>query len=160
MRRPHLQSHVTHQPRGHVKNQKQYISTFTGPMYPKLSRVVTQDAGTPTTKSRNTSILWSRGKQKALYFPFHKAYGPQTWLGLTQDERTLPKTSPDTSITWSCVKSKRFVSTFTRSTLPELGMVLNQDDGAPPKTSRNISVVWSREKSKPSYFLNHWVVEM
>ena len=39
MRGPHLQSHMTHQPRGHVTNQKRYIYTFTRPMDPKLSRV-------------------------------------------------------------------------------------------------------------------------
>ena len=41
MRGPHLRCHVTHQPRGHVKNQNRYISTFTGPMDPKLSQLVT-----------------------------------------------------------------------------------------------------------------------
>ena len=32
--------------RGHVTNKKRYISTFTSPMAPKLSRVVTLDEGT------------------------------------------------------------------------------------------------------------------
>ena len=29
MREPQVQSHVTHQPRGHVANKKRYIFTFT-----------------------------------------------------------------------------------------------------------------------------------
>ena len=33
-------SHVTHQSSGHVTNQRCYVSTFTRPMDPKLSRVV------------------------------------------------------------------------------------------------------------------------
>ena len=37
MRGPQLQSHVTHQPRGHVTNQKRNLSTFTRTMNPKLS---------------------------------------------------------------------------------------------------------------------------
>ena len=41
MRGPHLQSQVTHQLRGHVTNQKRYISTFARPMDPKLSMVMT-----------------------------------------------------------------------------------------------------------------------
>ena len=38
---PHLKGHVTHQPNGHVTNQKRYISTFSRPMDSKLSRLVT-----------------------------------------------------------------------------------------------------------------------
>ena len=37
---------------------------------------------------------------------------------------------------------------------------LNQDEGVPSNKSRDTSIMWSREKSKPSYFLNHKVVEM
>ena len=35
MRGLHLQNHVTHRSRGHVANQKRFISTFTRPMDPK-----------------------------------------------------------------------------------------------------------------------------
>ena len=41
MRESHPQSHVIHRLRGHVANQRRYISTFTRYMDPKLSRVVT-----------------------------------------------------------------------------------------------------------------------
>ena len=41
MRGPHPQSHVTHQPSGHVTNRKWYISTFKIPVYPKFRRVLT-----------------------------------------------------------------------------------------------------------------------
>ena len=43
MRRPYPQSHVTHQPRGQVTNQKRYISTFIRSMAPKLARTLSQD---------------------------------------------------------------------------------------------------------------------
>ena len=39
------------------------------------------DEGTPPTKSRDTSISWSRDKYKTLYFHFHKAYVTQTYQG-------------------------------------------------------------------------------
>ena len=41
MRGPHLQRHVTHRPWGHVTNQKRCIPTFTRPMDPKHSGLVT-----------------------------------------------------------------------------------------------------------------------
>ena len=75
---PHPQSHVTHRPSGFVTNQRCYNSTFTRPMDPKLSRVVTQDERTPPTKSRDKSNKWSRDKSKIFYLYFHKAQGPQT----------------------------------------------------------------------------------
>ena len=40
MREPHPQSHVKHQPLGHVKTQTRYISTFIRPMDSKLSRIL------------------------------------------------------------------------------------------------------------------------
>ena len=49
MRGPHTQSHVTFWCHGHETNKKRYISIFTRSMYPKLSRVVTYDEGTPPT---------------------------------------------------------------------------------------------------------------
>ena len=56
IRGPHPQSHVTLQYHGHVTNKRRYISTFTRPIDPKLSRMVTYDEGTLPTKSRNRSI--------------------------------------------------------------------------------------------------------
>ena len=41
MRGPHPQSHMILRYRGHVTNKKRYISVFTKPMDPKLSRVAT-----------------------------------------------------------------------------------------------------------------------
>ena len=40
MKEPHPQSHVTHRPHGHAANQRSYISTFTRPKDPKLSRIL------------------------------------------------------------------------------------------------------------------------
>ena len=81
MRGPHPQRHVTVRYRGDVINKKRYISTFTRPMDPKLSSVVTQDEGTPLTKSRNTSISLTRDKLKTFYLHFHKAHAPQNQAG-------------------------------------------------------------------------------
>ena len=78
MRGPHPQSHETLRYRGHVTNTKRYISTFTRPVHLKLRRVVTQDEGTPPTKSRDTSTAWSCDNSKTLYLHFHKAFGSQT----------------------------------------------------------------------------------
>ena len=44
----------------------------------KFSRVVHSDDSTPPTKSRDTLILWSSDKWKALYLHFHKASRSQT----------------------------------------------------------------------------------
>ena len=45
-------------------------------MGPKFSRLVTLDEENQPTKSRNTSIVWSRDKSKMSYL-FHKAQDPQ-----------------------------------------------------------------------------------
>ena len=60
----HLQSHATHRSRGHVTNQKRYISTLTRPTDPKLCRVVAQDEEISSSKSHDTSTTWSRNKSK------------------------------------------------------------------------------------------------
>ena len=73
----HLQSHVTHRSRGHVTNQKRYISTFTRPTDPKLCRVVAQDEEISSTKSHDTQPRGHVTNQKTLYLYFRKAYGPQ-----------------------------------------------------------------------------------
>ena len=60
----HLQSHVIHRPRGHVTNEKRYISTFTMPTDPKLCRAVAQDEEISPTKSHDTSTTWTCDKSK------------------------------------------------------------------------------------------------
>ena len=42
MSRPQPQGHVKHQYRGYVTSKKHFISTFTRPLDPKRSRMVTQ----------------------------------------------------------------------------------------------------------------------
>ena len=77
MRGPNPKDHVTIWYRGYVTNQKRYVSTFTRPMDPKLSRVITYDMETPPAKSRDTSITWSSEKSKMFCLHIHKVYGPQ-----------------------------------------------------------------------------------
>ena len=62
MREPHPQGLASIGWCGHVTNKKRYISTFTRSMAPKRSKEVTQDEGTPPTKSLDTLIAWSRDK--------------------------------------------------------------------------------------------------
>ena len=113
MRGPHPQSHEILRYRGHVTNKKRYISNFTRPMDPKLSRVVTYDEKTSPAKSHRS----------------HRSGGHVSSQNISSPHSQGPRS-------------------------PKLGRLLNQDERAPPKKS------WSREKSKPSYFLNHRVVEM
>ena len=104
MRGPHLRSHVTHQVRGHVTNRKRCTSTFTRPMDPKLSWVVTQDERTSPTKSRR-----SRGHVLSLNVLSPDSQGlrsPELGSVLNQNEGAPPKKSRDTSIVWSREKSK------------------------------------------------------
>ena len=78
MREPHPQRRVKHEPSGLVTHQRCYTSTFTRPMDPKLSRLVTQDKEISPTKSSESSIKWSRDKSKIFYLHFHTVQGPQT----------------------------------------------------------------------------------
>ena len=73
----HLQSHVTHRPRGHVTNQKRYISTFTSPTDPKLCRVVAQMRRSHLQSHMTHQPRGHVTNQKTLYLYFCKAYGPQ-----------------------------------------------------------------------------------
>ena len=76
MRGPHPQSHVTLQYHGHVTNKKRYISTFTRPIDPKISRLVTSDEGTLPTKSRDPLTTWSRDKSKTYISTFARPMDP------------------------------------------------------------------------------------
>ena len=109
MRRSHLQSHMPHWPRGHVTNQKRYISTFTRPTDPKLCRVVAQDEEISSTKSHDTSTTWSRDKSKNVISPLSQGLWilnlASSWL---KTREPPPTKSRDTSITWLGDKSKTF----------------------------------------------------
>ena len=112
MRRSHPQSHVAFQCRGHVTNKKRYNSTFTRPMDPKLSRVVTQDERIPPTKSRDILITW---QIKSIIFLLSKAYGPQTLQGGDLGWGKPTDKSRDTSKTWSRDKSKTLYLHFHKA---------------------------------------------
>ena len=144
MRGPHPPSHVTLRYRGHVTNKKRYISTFTRSMDPKLAKVVSQDEGTPSTTSRDTSTMGSRDESKTLYTYFHKTYGPQTqrvgdFPVDTQSHMTLQYCSHVTN-------KKCYISIFIRPVDPKLGRVVTQDERTSPTNSRDTSTTWSRDK--------------
>ena len=147
MRGCHPQSYVTLRYGGHVSNKKHFISTFTRSMDPKLTRVVTQDEGTPPTTLRDTSTMGSHDKSKALYLHFHKAYRPKLSRVETQDDLTLPTKSRSTL--WSLGKEKTLYFHISTQCLgPKLSSVLTQDEVNPPKKLRDTSIGLSRDKSK------------
>ena len=78
MRGHHLQSHVTFQYRRHVAKEKRYISFFTSPMDPKLSRVVTYDEGTSPTKSRHIDYVITWQIKNAIYPLSQGLWSPPT----------------------------------------------------------------------------------
>ena len=80
--------------RGHVTNKK-HISTFTRPMYPKLSRVVTQDEETPLPKSLDSLISWSRNKLKKRISTFTRPINSKLRSVVFLDEGTPPTKSRD-----------------------------------------------------------------
>ena len=80
--------------RGHVTNKK-HISTFTRPMYPKLSRVVTQDEKTPLPKSLDSLISWSRNKLKKRISTFTRPINSKLRSVVFLDEGTPPTKSRD-----------------------------------------------------------------
>ena len=86
MRRPHPQSHVTLQYRGHVTNRKCYICTFTRPMNLKLTRVVTLDEGLHLQSHVTQRTCGHVTKQKCLYLHIDKAHRSKMltacWLGM------------------------------------------------------------------------------
>ena len=81
-------------------------STSIRSMDPKLSRVVTQDEVTPLTKSRDTSILWSRDNKKHYISTFTRPMDSKLNKVMTQDDGTPSTKSRGTSNAWSCDKRK------------------------------------------------------
>ena len=71
MRRPQLQSHVTHRSRAHVSIKNGLSPHSQDPWPPKLGRMLDQDEGVLPKKSRDTSIVWSREESKSSYFLNH-----------------------------------------------------------------------------------------
>ena len=143
MRGPHSQSHVTLQYCGHVTNKKHYISTFTRPMDSKLNNVMTQDDGTPSTKSRGTSSAWSCDKQKTLYFYIKKVHVLQDLTRRLKMRGLHPK---DHVIVRSCshVKiQKRHIFSTTRPMAPKLSRMGTQIDGTSCTKQNNTSFSWS-----------------
>ena len=106
-------------------------------------------------------ILRYRGhvtNKKRYISTFTRPMDPKLIRVVTYNERTSPAKSHRSHRSH---RSRGHVSSQNISSphwqvprSPKLGRLLNQDERAPPKKS------WSREKSKPSYFLNHRVVEM
>ena len=113
-RQPHPQIHVTLQYQGHVTSKKRYISTFTRPMDPKLSRVVTQDEETSPTMSRDNSITWPRVKSKTFYLHIHKAPGPQNLIGYwIRMRETHPKSHVTLQLCGHVKNQNRHISSST-----------------------------------------------
>ena len=69
----HTRSHLTFWSSGLVTNVRPYVCTFAISLATKLDRVVTCDGGTPSSRSCDLLIMWSREKMKKTciytYFP-------------------------------------------------------------------------------------------
>ena len=74
MRRPYPQSHLTFWLRGHVTNQKSYVSTYARPMPPRCWLRMME----PHPKSYVTLHPIVTWKFKTVIFPKPRAYGRQT----------------------------------------------------------------------------------
>ena len=100
MRGSHPQGHVTLRHCGYVTNQKRYISTFTRPIEPKLSRMVTYDKGTLPAKSRDTICLH-----------IHKVQWPQNLVGCWLKMREAhPKSNVTLELCFHVQNKKRHIS--------------------------------------------------
>ena len=82
------------------------ISSSIRPMDPNLSRVVTQDEGTPPTKSRDTLIWGHVTKKKRYISTFTRPVDSKLSRVVTQYDGISPTKSRDTSTTWSRDKSE------------------------------------------------------
>ena len=78
---------------GHATNGKCYIFFSTKPQVNKHGRVVVLDKGLLTTKSRDSSIKWSRKKHRNLIYPLSPGLWPPNRTGwllkLSQVKRTF-----------------------------------------------------------------------
>lgn len=87
---------------GHATNGKCYIFFSTKPQVNTHGRVVVLDKGLLTTKSRDSSIKWSRKKHRNLIYPLSPGLWPPNRTGwllkLSQVKRTLVMWSRE--ITW------------------------------------------------------------
>ena len=102
MRGPHPQSHVTLRYCGHVTNKKQYISTFTRPMYPKLDNVVTQVRGPYPPQSHVALRYRGHVINKIRYIStFTRPMYLKLKSVVTLNEGAPPTKSRETSTTWS-----------------------------------------------------------
>ena len=121
MMRSHLQSHVTHRPRGHMTNQKRYISIFTRPADPKLCRVVAQDEEISSAKSHGTSTTWSRDKSKNFISLLSQGLWTPNLAGWGLKMRG---SHPQSHVRLQCrghvPNKKGYISTFTRPMDPKL----------------------------------------
>ena len=126
MRGLNTQSHVTFWSRGHLTNKKHYKSTFTRPMDPKISKMVTYDERTPPTKSRDYSISRSRDKSKTLHLHFLKVYDPKLSRMMTSKFGIPPTKSHNRTIKCSCEKSKYFIFIFTRRKAHKLSRMVTR----------------------------------
>ena len=144
MRGPHPQSHMTLQYRSRVTDKKRCISTFTRPMDPKPSRVVTQDEGKSHVTLRHREHL----NNKKCYISTSIQYmDPKRSRVVTQNQRNPPTKSRDISIVWSRDKSQDLDEAQDPQT--------QQDGDQNKKTPANMSCVTLITSSCDNY-LQSW----
>ena len=148
---PHPKSHETLRYFGHVTNKKRYISTFTRPMDPKLSKVLTQMRG-PHLQSHVTHRPCGHARNQNRYiFTFTRPMDPKLSRLVTQDKGTHPQTHMTLQYRGHVTNKKSYISTFTRPMNRKLSRLVIQDEGASPTNSRDTSTTWSHDKSNTLY---------
>ena len=120
MREPHQQSHMTHRPRGHVTNQKRYISTFTRPWPPKLSIVLAQIRG-PIPKNHVTLRSFSQATTQKCHISSTTrpmAFKLSRMVTLVEESSRIKPNDTCSSILWS-----RYIIYVTLPPLDKLKML-------------------------------------
>ena len=145
MKGPHPQSHVTDRSSGHVTNQRRYIQTFTSPMDPKLSRVVTQNEGTPSTSHVTHQPRSHVTNQRRYISTFSRQMDPKLSRVVTQYEVTPLTKSRNRSIKWSRNKSKLFCLYFHKAQGLQTQQGGNQNEKIPPNISCDTLITPSRD---------------
>ena len=148
MRGPHPYGHVTHRPRDHVTNQKRYISTFTKPMGPQLSRLVTLDEGLHPQSyvTFDHVVTW---QIKNVISPLSQGlWTPHLAEWCLRMRKPHPQSHVTLRHRGHLTNKKRYISTFIQCMDPKLSKVVTEHERNLPIKSRDTSVVWSRDKSK------------
>ena len=141
MRKPHLQRHVTHRSRGHVTNQKRFISTSAMPMDPKGLGWVE-----PTHNvTKHFVVTW---QIKKVIFPLsYIIWTPNVagwWLRIKESH---PQSHVTLRLCGQVTNQKYFVLNFTRHKVHQLSRMVARmrrplpTSHVPPRSCRHETTI-------------------